>query len=182
MNKFDKAWEYLKKNEGGFSNDSADRGGATNLGISLKFLKGIKKIEADINQDGKVDYRDILAITEEKAKEIYRNYFWIPARIAFVKEDRLAMKIFDVCVNFGVRSGIILLQKSINKMYEREYLTVDGIVGPKTLEAVNNASWRQVAKYLVRLCEARYRTIAKRNPTQERFLNGWLIRARRLPR
>ena len=45
--KFDHAWLYLLKNEGGFVNDKKDRGGPTKYGVSLKFLKGLLNEEAD---------------------------------------------------------------------------------------------------------------------------------------
>lgn len=181
MIRFDKAWEYLKRNEGGYNNDSSDAGGATKLGISLRFLRGLGH-EGDINKDGVTDVEDVQEIDESKAKALYTRHFWTAARCEYIKNDTLAIKLFDMCVNFGVRSGVRLLQRAVNRMYDRNLLKVDGIIGRKTLEAVNNAKPTKLIKIIVGLCEERYRQIVEQNPTQERFLKGWLTRARRLPK
>ena len=53
QSRFDTAFRHLLGEEGGYVNHPADRGGATNWGISLRFLKAEGKIDA--NRDGRHD-------------------------------------------------------------------------------------------------------------------------------
>ena len=67
-----------------------------------------------------------------------------------------------------VQWGIKIPQKILG-------LKVDGIVGEKTITAVNNAP----ANFLQTLYKERQKfleRIAKTNPTQKKFLRGWLNR------
>lgn len=179
--KFDHAWLYLLKNEGGFVNDKKDRGGPTKYGVSLKFLKGLLNEEADINHDCQVSIQDIQVLDEEKAKGIYKKHFWGAAKCDQIKETQIAVKVFDMCVNFGVRRGIRLLQTAINKMYDKHILDVDGLIGPRTLEAVNVSEPKKLMRFIIQICLQTYENIVDRNAEQKRFLKGWLRRARRIP-
>ena len=62
--------------------------------------------------------------------------------------------------------GIIIPQKILG-------VTQDGVVGLKTLEALNA---RDADKLFAQLKQARINfveTIVKRNPSQKKFINGW---------
>ena len=49
-------------------------GGATNYGVSLRFLKSLKRAEGDIDLSGEVNAADIRALTVEGAKRLrWRN-------------------------------------------------------------------------------------------------------------
>ena len=58
MGCFSKAITVILKHEGGFSNHSSDPGGATNYGISLRWLKS-EGLYGDLDDDGDVDIDDI---------------------------------------------------------------------------------------------------------------------------
>ena len=182
MNKFNEAWEYLKENEGGYNNIKEDKGGATKYGISLRFLKGLKYDEGDINRDGQVDIRDIQGLSEEEAKALFKTHFWDAAKCDELKYDKIAIKVFDLRVNFGVKRGIRILQTAINKMHNMNVLKMDGVFGPKTQEAVNKASEKQLMENIISISSAIYESITRNNPTQAKFLKGWIKRARRTPK
>jgi lysozyme family protein len=100
---------------------------------------------------------------------------------------------FDQGVNAGIGSARRLLQLAINRCLARAasappQLKVDGAVGKKTMDAMN---WvlRWGALGMPALVDAyrvevrlRYRAIADRDPSQKKFLKGWLARADRLGR
>lgn len=174
MTIYDEAWTYVLENEGGYSNNPCDAGGASKYGISLRFLKGLPIDEGDINKDGKIDKEDIQTLSLEEAKEMYKNHFWLSASCDKIKSRRVAVKLFDMAVNFGVKTAVRMLQKIVGAQQ-------DGIVGPQTLGIVNNMHAADLMKSLVRACEGRYRSIVERNPKQEVFLKGWLKRAKRTP-
>jgi lysozyme family protein len=84
---------------------------------------------------------------------------------------------FDACVNTGVTQATRFLQHSVGA-------DPDGRIGPKTLEALRALLEREtplaVAERLVRRREPFYRRLAEADPTQNRFLQGWLNRVEKL--
>lgn len=172
---FDKAFNYLLKNEGGYSDDPDDKGGATNYGISLRFLKslytrGYRK--ADVNRDGIIDPKDIQELTLPIVKDMYRIEFWKP--IEAIKNEILAIKVFDAGVNIGIRKAISILQGCLD-------VNVDGVIGPKTLKSLEKEKHGIILQaFIDRLCGYYYH-IVYTQPKQHKFLKGWLARAQRVP-
>jgi len=190
--------------EGGYVDDPADRGGATKYGISLRFLKaegafdedGDGVADFDLDFDGDIDGVDIRNLTPADARVLYHRCFW-----QTIGADRLPRPlgeaVFDQAVNGGLIAARKLLQRALNlclmeatkaKASAPPPLAVDGGIGAETLAAV---SWvlRYPAQGMPTLIAAyrdavrdRYRAIARRNPSQQRFLRGWLARAERLGR
>jgi lysozyme family protein len=80
---------------------------------------------------------------------------------------------FDACVNTGVTQAAKFLQRTVGTR-------VDGLVGPLTLGALKLALEREspggLAERLARRRIAFYRELAKRDPEQRAFLQGWLNR------
>jgi lysozyme family protein len=80
---------------------------------------------------------------------------------------------FDACVNVGVAQAAKFLQRTVSA---RD----DGVVGPLTLGALTSALERESPGALAaRLARQRipfYRQLAKRDPEQRVFLQGWLNR------
>jgi len=117
---FEQALAFVLSQEGGFADNAKDPGGATNLGITRATLSKWRSKN--------VTLREMRALTRQEAAAIYLQEYWqrckcdqLPAAIAFL--------MFDAAVNQGVGRAIKFLQKSIN-------VKVDGIIGPRTLEAV----------------------------------------------
>ena len=108
---FDLAWKKTKKHEGGYVNDKDDSGGATNWGISLRFVKA-EGIELDIDGDGDIDKDDMKALSEVKAKDIYHKYFWLRNKYDEVSNPEIASKLFDMSVNMGARQAHKLAQRA----------------------------------------------------------------------
>jgi lysozyme family protein len=155
--------------EGGYTNHPADRGGPTN--------KGILQREYDQYRRRKglpaADVRDIL---QTEVEDIYLHDYWLAGRC-----DRMPWPVslahFDACVNTGVTQAARFLQRSVGA-------DPDGRIGPKTLEALRALLEREtplaVAERLVRRREPFYRRLAEVDPTQNRFLQGWLNRVEKL--
>ncbi|MDW5290833.1 putative peptidoglycan-binding domain-containing protein [Formosa sp. PL04] len=55
-------------------------------------------------------------------------------------------------------------------------LTVDGGMGPNTLNAINSANQMDLYNNLKQTRIDFYNGIVQRNPSQSKFLNGWLNR------
>jgi lysozyme family protein len=158
---FEKALALTLDLEGGFVDDPADRGGATNQGITQtthdRFRASIDALP-----------QSVANITDDEVRRIYYDQYWIPGKCADLREPVDAVH-FDSCVNVGVARAARFLQAAVG-------VAVDGIIGPRTLAAV---AARDPAQLAQALCDERaqfYREIVQARPDQLRFLKGWLNR------
>lgn len=69
----------------------------------------------------------------ETAKQVYKNEYWNPIQGDNLPSDDLASVLMDFSVNSGVRRAVKTLQTILQ-------IPKDGILGPGTLNAVNNYS------------------------------------------
>lgn len=183
MSNFNWGVECVLHHEGGWVNDPADPGGATNFGISLRYLQARGDLDGDglpdgdLDGDGDVDIDDIRAATLDDAIELYKTGFWKPNLLDQIKSELVAIKIFDMTVNMGSSQGWKIVQRSCNKLGSD--LTVDGKVGPNTIAAVN--SYHKVDYDLVNVIRERqanfYETLIERKPVLAKFRLGWRRRA-----
>ncbi len=159
--------------EGGFVDDPTDSGGATNWGISLRFLR--KVAGGDIDMDGDIDADDIREITREQATELYYKHFWKKYHCDALPEP-LAIKFFDLCVNMGPGQATRLLQEALNCC--RYKVVVDGIMGQDTISIANLVTTPEA---VVSALRARalgfYRELMAKKPELNKYRKGWERRA-----
>lgn len=172
--RFNKAIEHVFKHEGGFNDIKEDKGGATNWGISLVFLKSVGK---DIDEDGDVDWLDIKKLTKDQAKELYYDNFWKPIYERF--SERVSIKVFDFGVNAGNGASHKTLQRALNNLGSN--LAVDGVVGNNTLSEIAKYSEIAILNAFVKCQQDYYNRIVEKNPSQAKFIKGWTNRANWLP-
>ena len=110
---FDRAVAMVLRHEGGYSLDPRDPGGETRFGIS-------KRAYPDV---------DILHLTEDEAKAIYRRDYWDKLRTDEIPEP-LAICLFDAAVNMGRDKAVRLLQRACG-------VAQDGVMGGNTIAAAN---------------------------------------------
>ena len=173
--RFIKAFWFALNNEGGYVNDKDDPGGVTNHGISLEFLKdaynrGFK--DADVNFDGVINQKDIEAISYALVQRLYKIEFW--DKVSMIPDDTLATKVFDAGINIGIRKAIKLLQECVG-------VSQDGVIGSITLNAIKAQNHSSLLYKFIDRLELYYYEIAYRNPNMNKFLKGWLNRAKRIP-
>lgn len=153
------AFDKLMKTEGGYVNDPSDKGGETKYGIS-------KRSYPELN---------IALLTKEDAKKIYYDDYWLKNNCHLIINILDSIKIFDMSVNFGVTKAMKIVQRAV-KCFGLE-LIEDGIAGKNTSEVINMLNYNCLYIILRVECASEYRVIVKSNPSQERFLVGWLKRA-----
>jgi len=154
------------KAEGGYVNDPADRGGATKYGIT----------QAVARANGySGDMRDLpLSV----ARDIYKREYTIKPGFADFPSE-VAAELFDTGVNMGTATATKFLQRAVNAL-SGAGIAVDGKMGPATRRAVNKylQSRGNAAEILSKLLNCfqgvRYAEIVEKNPTQRRFINGWI--------
>jgi lysozyme family protein len=181
MSYFDKAILTVLKHEGGYVDDPADPGGATNYGVSIRYLKdhgdldGDGLLDGDIDMDGDVDADDIRAMDVEDAKRIYKLGFWDKNKIDNLNDYIIAERYFDMVVNMGPRQAGKIIQRACN--YFGKGLVVDGIAGPATFGAANSLDPEKLLRE-IRFNHAKfYLDLVEKRPTLGKFINGWLRRA-----
>jgi lysozyme family protein len=166
--RFEPAVEVTLRREGQFVDDPDDPGGATNWGISLRFLR-------DTLHRKTVTAEDVRKLTKTEAVAIYRLHWWERYGYGDFISQHVATKVFDTAVNIGPLEAHKLLQRSLNAISGG--LVVDGIIGPRTRTAANLAEpERLLAKYCA-LQSDYYCGLAAAKPVLRKFLRGWLHRA-----
>lgn len=159
----------LLKWERGFSFDAADSGGATKDGVTLRtFAAYCRKKhwpEPGIDQ--------LLALTALQWTEIMRDY-WDRCRADQWRDQCLADFVVDWYVNAG--------GPAIRALQWAAHVQADGIVGSKTLRAVNKAPSVKLLQTLLVARKAFYINLVRRRPDQRRFLRGWLNRTEDMAR
>jgi lysozyme family protein len=166
--------------EGGFVNDPDDPGGATRYGVTLKTLKALG---LDLNRDGRIDAKDLGALTPEKAAEIYVEHYFRRPGLAQLPEA-LQPAVFDMYVNAGA-NAVRILQRLLIEMGHR--LAVDGVLGPRTVAAATAAAQVDAVLLAAAYGIARrnyYYALADARPSSRKYVRrrdggkgGWITRA-----
>lgn len=152
--------------EGGFSNHPNDTGGATNKGVTIATWKAQGY---DKDGDGDIDVADIKLITEEDAvKVVMKPHFWDRWKADQIRSQSVANIVVDWVWGSG-KHGITEVQKLLG-------VTADGIVGAKTLAALNAQDPKLLFARIKQARVAFLQRIVKRRPSQNVFLKGWLRR------
>ena len=168
--------------EGGpvVTKDPDDRGGVTKFGITQKswahFARYVLKLPTARH--------DVTKISIDDAVAYYRNLF-IMSQACMMPAPSIQMFYFDCCVHHGNRNGAKLLQRSCNhiiriidKPDEFAELSVDGAVGPKTLEATyriyRSPQYKDMLLEMMYMSRLNFITrIVQLTPQQGKFYKGW---------
>ncbi len=122
---FDEAFRRLIGHEGGYSNDKRDPGNWTGGAVGKGGLNGTKfGIAANTYPN-----LDIKNLTLTQAKEIYKKDWWDKLG-GHGLHSAITFQLWDFAVNAGKKRAIMELQQVAG-------VTADGVMGPKTIEAVN---------------------------------------------
>jgi lysozyme family protein len=100
----------------------------------------------------------------------YENKFWLPIKLDQIKSQKVAEEIFVFAVNAGFKAAIKAAQRCAGAVD-------DGIIGPKTIKALNEVDEYQFSVEYDQEEVCYYEELVKRNPRFKRFLNGWRNRA-----
>ena len=155
---------FILRWEGGFVNDPDDLGGATNKGITMDTF------EAYCRKKGypKPTVERLKNITDTDWYEVFKTLYWDRWKADEIKSQAVANILVDWVWASGVH-GIKRPQRILG-------VTVDGLVGTKTLSYLNSADPKCLfeaikadrIKFIDEICKAR--------PANEKFRNGWMNR------
>ena len=165
MDRFERIFDYLLRVEGGYSDDKNDKGGKTKYGITEEEAR-------DFGYKGSMQ-----DLTIDFAKNIYLKKYYLGNKLDKVVNDKTALSICDWAVNSG-RNGTKNVQVALNQINGSD-LVVDGIIGNKTLEALNATDSGKFLEVYHDLQRIYYKRKVEVDKTQEDFLAGWLNRIQR---
>lgn len=161
MDAFERAFCETLSFEGEYVNDPDDPGGETKFGIS-------KRSYPDV---------DIAALSFEQAKDIYKRDYWDVLNLHEIRREPISSEIFDTAVNMGRRTAITIAQRALNLLGED--LAEDGIIGVKTISALNRWSVKDMKALFICLNGFQfihYHLITESNPRLKKFARGWTKR------
>lgn len=176
MTPFDKALAHTLGIEGGFSDDPADSGGATNFGIT-------EAVARAFGYTGPMEQ-----LPKRLAIEIYQRNYWDLLNLDDVSHysERIALEMFDTAVNTGTGFAGTCLQRTLNACNNEQKdfadLVVDGLIGRATLAALaafltkrEKAGEDVIVETLNALQGAFYVGLVERRPKDEKFFFGWVF-------
>lgn len=153
---------YKRATKRGFSNDPCDTGGATMVGVTIGTYRSYcryKGAKAPTVQDLK-------NMPYKVWRDIVYTIYWNKWKADTIEDQSVANMVVDWIWHSGA--------STIKKVQALLGVTADGIVGPKTITALNNAKDIKTKIYNAR--KAYFEAIVKRNPSQKKWLKGWMNR------
>lgn len=117
MKNFNDCLNRVLKDEGGYSNDPSDSGGATNFGITIADYRKY------INKNGTP--KDVKNMTVDQAKTIYRTKYWDALGC-----DTLEAGVDYTCFDYGVNSGLGRPRKALQRF--------KSLKGTQLIDAIND--------------------------------------------
>ena len=180
MNSVESIADEIIAREGGYVNDPDDPGGATNFGVTIGTLRGLG---IDNDGDGDVDVEDVKRLTRAQARDIFIAHYFRKPGIGRLPQP-IQASVFDMYVNAGA-NAVKILQRLLTDMGQR--VTVDGAIGPQTIEAAQIA-FAAAPQHLADaygIARRNYHyALADRRPASRKFARrrdggkgGWILRA-----
>lgn len=151
-------WESDK-----YANNVGDKGGPTKYGITLDTWK---HVGYDKNGDKKIDANDVKLLDKNDFMLVLKKNFWDKWKADNIKNQSIAEIVVDWLWASG-KWGIIYPQRILG-------VKDDGIVGNKTIAALNNYPNQEKLFNLIKAARLQFvDNIVKRNPSQKKWINGW---------
>ena len=157
-----KALEFTKQNEGGFTNNPHDKGGETIYGVSSKWFPEV--------------YKELTEAKPEEVDEILKAFYYAEFYDMLYEQifyEPIAIRLFDLGVNLSKKKATKLLQQTFNKLSQVR-IGEDGKFGNGTLKAINMPPIAHEQFYLSyqKEVEQYYRSL----PDFTHFGAGWISR------
>ena len=151
---------FILRWEGGYINDQADLGKQTNKGVTLSTYRSVFGKNKTVS--------DLKKITDEQWEFIFKKFYWDKWKADDIKDQNVANILVDWLWCSG-SYGIKIPQRVLG-------VSVDGIVGSKTIAAINARYGRELfdtikqerKDFIDRICQTR--------PQNRKFKNGWMNR------
>jgi lysozyme family protein len=129
-----------------------------------------------------VNRNTIRSLTETQAAGLFRWQMWNTLNLDLIPL-RPAVVIYDAAVNSGPRQSVKFAQRGYNACVAYgQPLDADGIMGPATRAAMQQADTDKILMAMLDQREQFYHKLVADDPSQEVFLDGWINRVTDLRR
>jgi lysozyme family protein len=169
----------IREHEGGWSNEPNDAGGKTNFGVSTLFLN-------ELHAAGRwLQYNTVSDIpNEDAATKIFEKEFFIPNEVNYGK-NVATLKMHDIAVNLGGKNATMVMQRTLNDLYQESIIDDDGRMGDNTRglfkEAFADFGPEAIAERLAIIQDEYYTEVINADSSQGVFEKGWRKRATWIP-
>lgn len=152
---------FNKAKQKGYSNDKDDLGGETMIGVTSNTYNGYCEKK-------NIENRNVKNIKYSEWLDILKSFYWDRWKADYIDNQSVAEILCDFVWASGIH-GIKRPQKLLG-------VQVDGIVGEKTLAALN-AQDPMAIYFAIKNDRIRFiDEICKARPANEKFRKGWLNR------
>jgi lysozyme family protein len=177
MASFDTAYrKYILPNEGGYANALFDKGGETYAGIARNYhptWPGWPYIDSvKANNGGTIKTNAKFPDVQHLVDDFYLAW-WNRNRFGEINSQDVANLLFDYNVNSS-SYAIKAIQRIVG-------VPDDGKMGPVTLAAINKMNAAELYNALKAQRRSFFQYLVDKDPTQEKFLTGWLYRLDKFP-
>jgi len=145
-----------------YTDDAQDRGGPTKGGITLHTLNSWRGKQCSIKDLKNLSIKEALCILERRYVDCNGIHKLV--------DSHLKAQVIDNAVLSGPYIAVQDLQQSVGT-------ESDGIVGPKTLRAIDDTGVELTVRKLAVVRSLRLARFVQSNPEQLKFLVGWLRRS-----
>lgn len=153
---------YKRATKKGFVNDPNDNGGATMVGITIGTYRSYCRYKGWKTPS----VQDLKNMPYKMWRDIVYTMYWNKWKADTINDQSVANMVVDWVWHSGAAT--------IKKVQALLGVTADGIVGPKTVAALNNA--KDINNKIYQSRKAYFEAIVKKNPSQKKWLKGWMNR------
>lgn len=171
-------YPLLSEMEGAFQKIASDPGNYNSLGqlVGTKYGISAKFYEQNVLGYAPTE-QDMRNITKGEAKSIYKDFFWNVNKAYKINDQAVANTIIDMQVNSG--RGVRIAQEVLRDEFgatkpNGEPISVDGIAGNNTINAINSVNPAQFVKKYNSARKDYYKNIGN-----DEWIDIWLNRVKR---
>ncbi len=158
--------------EGGYVDDPKLIDQPTNAGITQPTLDNYNADHPNFHFPDNVK-----ELTGEQAAQIYGEDYYDERRIGDIDNDRIANAVYDMGVMSNFNNVVKMVQETINEATD-DTVSVDGVIGDETLNALNNIPDDKIDDFIKALKENRLEYLQGLD-TWDEYGRGWTARTNR---
>jgi lysozyme family protein len=119
---------------------------------------------------------------DKKVREFHKQMYWDRFWGDEIPNQEVAAELFDAAIEMGTIRSVLVFQKSLNSLHggrgHDEPLVEDGLLGPKTMGALERYLQTDDPSFLINIMRIRqsayYLARLRRNPRLDTFARDWL--------
>ena len=150
---------YESVSKRGYHKIPGDRGGATMCGVTIATFR-------EWTHNPVASEADLRALKYDEWLAILKHVFWDRCKADDIRNASIAVMMVDWCWLNGATTAIRQMQAAFGP-------ATDGIIGPKSLAALNASPAATVFSRLKTARLRSYNKIVAARPSQRQFLAGW---------